>query len=106
MNLRLHCQLLEVLCEDLQTDIVCHDHFCRHAALVVVCGGRIELGQQETGLTAVLIAVDKVRNGETPSDDAISFLQWLLHWHTVIVYTAKLVTTVMSIFVDIQILQS
>ena len=67
--LRLHCQLLQMVCEDLQTDVIRHDDFCRHAALAVVCGGRIELSQQKASLAAILITIDKVGNGESLPND-------------------------------------
>lgn len=64
--------------EYLQTDIISHDDFSRHAALVIVSGGRIQLGQKEASLAAILITVDKVRNGEPLLDDGVCLLQWIL----------------------------
>jgi len=67
-----------MVCEDLQTDVVSHDDFSRHAALVVVGGGRVQLCQQEPGLTTILVTVDKVRDGESLLDDRVCFSQRLL----------------------------
>ncbi len=52
MLLALHSQALEVLCEHLEADIICHDDLAADRAagcIAVRCAG-VELGQQEACL--------------------------------------------------------
>ncbi len=80
-NSGLYCKLSQMIQEDLQADIICHDDLSTHAAWVRVGGRGVQPRQQEPSLTSILVTDDQLGNRESMLHNLFCMSLGSLHRH-------------------------